>query len=504
MRVALDDRIAMVLAFIGGGCLLIIEIVAARLLAPTIGVSLYTWTSVIGVVLAGVTVGNYLGGRAADRWPSRSTVAVIYVAGSLASLAILGLIHFVGSLRLSSGAPVILQVLWLNALLFFLPSTVIASSTPVLTRLSLHSVATGGRVVGRIQAAAALGSITGTFLTGFVLISSFGTRRIIAGVALTLLLLAIAARPPWLRGRAYELGALAAVIVATGWVAGSGCLRESDYYCIKVQRVTLAALSPGSATPVSGEFRALYLDRLLHGIVDLSDSTVLYYPYEQSYAQAIASEFPYGSRLDSFFLGGGEYSFPRYVEAEYRGPIDVAEIDPAVTTTARQVLGLKPTARLHTHGEDARRFLESLPAARQYDLVIGDTFNDYEVPYQLTTEQFNDLVSRHLRPDGLYLLNLIDSSHHDFLRSEIRTLRKTFAYVGVLRVPGTWPPPSRRATYVLVCAKRPPPALAPLAVAPSDVDAFVKGGYSVVLTDDYVPVDQLLAPVYAQAQAQRG
>src|SRR6185369_4372640 len=102
--------IAMILAFVGSGCLLILEIVAGRLLAPTLGVSLYTWTSVIGVVLAGVSLGNYLGGRLADRWPSRSTVALIYVAGSLASLAILGLVHYVSSLELPSGAPAILQV----------------------------------------------------------------------------------------------------------------------------------------------------------------------------------------------------------------------------------------------------------------------------------------------------------------------------------------------------------------------------------------------------------
>ena len=66
---AFDDRVAVVLAFVGSGCLLILEIVAGRLLAPTVGVSLYTWTSVIGVVLAGVSLGNYLGGRLADRWP---------------------------------------------------------------------------------------------------------------------------------------------------------------------------------------------------------------------------------------------------------------------------------------------------------------------------------------------------------------------------------------------------------------------------------------------------
>jgi spermidine synthase len=494
----LDSRLATGLAFVGGGCLLIIELVAARLLAPTLGVSLYTWTSVIGVVLAGVTLGNYLGGRIADRWPSRSTVALIYLAGSLTTLAILGLLHVVGSLQLSNGAPVILQVLWLNALLFFLPSTVIAAATPVLTRLSLHSVAEGGRVVGRIQAAAALGSITGTFLTGFVLVSAFGTRWIVAGVAATLLVLAVAARPPWLLGRVYELAALLAVIVAAGWVSHSGCLQESDYYCIKVQDVSLARISGQTLRRVPGTFRALYLDRLLDGIADLSDPTVLYYEYEQLYAEAIAAVFPHGSQISALFLGGGEYSFPRYIEAEYRGNVDVAEVDPAVTRVARRYLGLKPSPRLHIHNEDARRFVSDLPAQARYDLIFGDTFNDFAVPYQLTTKQFNDLLARHLQPNGLYLLNVIDGVHHDYLRSEIRTLRETFPYVGVLRITGSWPPPPQRATYVLVAAKHVPAHPLPAVVPPAELEAFVQHGHSVVLTDDYVPVDQLLAPVFAR------
>ena len=151
----------------------------------------------IGVVLAGVSLGNYLGGRLADARPTARRSPCLR-RGLLASLAILGLVHYLDSLLLPNSAPAMAQVLWLTALLFFVPSTVLAAATPVLTRLSLHSVDEGGRVVGRIQAAAALGPILGTFLTGFVLISAFGTRRIVAGVAVTLLLLAFAARLSWL------------------------------------------------------------------------------------------------------------------------------------------------------------------------------------------------------------------------------------------------------------------------------------------------------------------
>ena len=498
----LGSRLAVGLAFFGSACLLILEIVGGRLLAPTLGVSLYTWTSVIGVVLAGVSLGNYLGGRLADSRPSRSTVAVIYLAGSIASLAILGLVRTIDALQLPSGAPAIVQVLWLTAILFFVPATVISSATPVLTRLSLHSVSEGGRVVGRIQAAAAAGSILGTFLTGFVLISEFGTRRIVAGVAVTLLLLAIAARPPWVRGRVFELGSLLAVILAVGWVSTSDCVRESNYYCIKVKKVRVGVATGSGTAQASGDFRALYLDRLLHGVVDLSDPTALYYAYEQVYAQAIASVKPPLSRIDSLFLGGGEYAFPRYVDAQYRGSTDVVEIDPAVTRVARSHLGLNPSRRMRIHHEDARRFLTSLPAQRAYDIVLGDTFNDYSVPFQLTTREFNDVLARHMRSDGLYLMNVIDAEHNDFLRSVVRTLGETFPFVTVLAAPGTWPPTTTRETSVVVAAKHAPARPLPGAVSQAELEAFVSGGHSVLLTDDHVPVDQLLAPVFRQHLAE--
>ena len=148
---------------------------------------------------------------------------------------------------------------------------------------------------------------------------------------------------------------------------------------------------------------------------------------------------------------------------------------------------------------DARRELRALPASTKFDAVFGDAFDDFEVPYHLTTHEFNELVARHLRPSGLYVLNVIDSVHYDFLRSEVRTLRRTFPYVSVLAPAGIWPPLGKvRATFVVVAAKAPPKQR--LRAVPSRaLDSFVAHGHSVVLTDDYAPVDQLLAPVFRQA-----
>src|SRR5579872_4944360 len=84
---------AYLVVFIASGCTLILEIVAGRIVAPVVGVSLYTWTSVIGVVLAGISLGNYTGGLVADRWPDRRTLGVILALGGLTSLSVLPLIN---------------------------------------------------------------------------------------------------------------------------------------------------------------------------------------------------------------------------------------------------------------------------------------------------------------------------------------------------------------------------------------------------------------------------
>jgi predicted membrane-bound spermidine synthase len=72
--------------FISSFCIMVLELVAGRLIARFLGASLYTWTSVIGVVLAGITLGNYLGGRIADRFSPRKALAVLFAIASLKKL----------------------------------------------------------------------------------------------------------------------------------------------------------------------------------------------------------------------------------------------------------------------------------------------------------------------------------------------------------------------------------------------------------------------------------
>ena len=187
MYAALNMTRLYAIAFIASGCTLVIELVAGRLLAPYIGVSLYTWTSVIGVILAGISIGNFLGGRLADRFPGPSVLGLTLVAASLTSFVTLGLVSLLPQFTL--WMPLVPRILVLTTVIFFLPGCILGMITPLVVKQALTDLGHAGGLVGRVYAISTAGSLVGVYLTGFVLIAHFGTRLIVVMVAAVLLIL---------------------------------------------------------------------------------------------------------------------------------------------------------------------------------------------------------------------------------------------------------------------------------------------------------------------------
>jgi predicted membrane-bound spermidine synthase len=156
--------VSYLIVLVASGCTLILELVAGRVLAPFVGVSIHTWTSIIGVVLAGISLGNYLGGVLADRAGPARMLAVLLAAGGLASVAVLPLASGLGALAPRS-YPLVFRIVLLTTLLFFLPSVLLGMVPPVAIKHALDDLAQAGKVVGRVYAASTVGSLVGTFLT---------------------------------------------------------------------------------------------------------------------------------------------------------------------------------------------------------------------------------------------------------------------------------------------------------------------------------------------------
>ena len=511
--------------FVSSLCIMVVELVAGRLIARHVGSSLYTWTSVIGIVLAGIAIGNYVGGRLADRYRAREALASLFLLSSAACLLIPLLNERVGQLSMLRGQEWGLRIALHVFFVFFVPSALMGTISPVAAKMALGLNRETGRTVGSVYSWGAVGSIVGTFMTGYFLIAQMGTVAVLLSVAAVLLAMSIffgaQTTLPYL-----WMGVLAANFLAhTGpweWTRTIGerlglreykdefvhFLTESQYSFIRIED-----------EPDMPGVRSMTLDFLVHAYVSMTDPDELVYEYENVYAgvtEAVVHDWPAERGPRALMLGGGGFVFPRWMLRRWpKSYIEVAEIDPEVTRAAYESFDLPANTPMRIYNLDARNHVEDLLTrldrgqdAGRFDLVYGDAFSHYSPPFHLTTYEFNEKVRRLMSPDGVFLANVIDIYQSGlFLGAMINTLEKSFPHVYVLNtVFGGPSDDDYRDTFVVVGSGR------PLKLDDLDFDVY-KGSLieqhnlatlrrrsnNLVLTDDFAPVDNLLAPVIATA-----
>lgn len=507
------------LVFLAGACVMAVEVAAGRVIARHLGQSLYSWTSVIGVVLAGISAGSYAGGWLADRFRPLRLLRALLFFSSLLCLAVPPINSLVaGSYRLMELSwPV--RILLHTTAAFLLPSAALGAIPPVAARAAVTLRSGVGRTMGAAYAWGAAGSILGTFVTGYWLVDALGALGVVVSVAAVLAILAAACG----RASAWALAWACACVVlgvtafasapAAQRIGGALRLREGEdprvVYRDESQYSCITVVSGGAERNIRG----LYLDKMMHSTMDAANPTNLLYKYAWIYEAVLDRHTPPGRPITSFVIGGGGYTFPQYVAITRPGSrIDVAEIDPAVTEAARRACGFVTEDAVRIHHMDARNFVADLVRRLRrgedvplYDYVFGDTFNDYSVPYHLTTEEFNEDLSELMTDDGVYLLNMIDRFDSGrFLAAIVRTYRRTFPHVCVFYCHRNL---DRRGTYVVAASKR-ALDLEGLAeevaarrpfygrlLSDGEIEGLLARTPNVVLTDDYAPVENLLAPV---------
>ncbi|MEV5967889.1 fused MFS/spermidine synthase [Kribbella sp. NPDC051952] len=476
------QRLAIALAFGSSAAVMVLELVSLRLVAPYIGLTLETNTAVIGVALAAIATGAALGGRFADTVPpSRTLGPLMLFAGALVML-VLPVVRWTGEAVRGGSTDLVFLVL---AVTLFIPAALLAAVTPMVTKLRLGNLAQTGTVVGRLSAYATVGGIVGTVLTGFV----FVAETPISGIVLTLgglLVVAGAVLTVVLRGAqaAVKPVALALIGATLTLVAPRPCEVETAYHCAKVV-----------ADPGRDGGRTLYLDQLRHSYVDLNDPTYLEFTYIKNFVAAINATWPAGKPVDALHVGGGGLTMPRYLTATRPGSKNqVYEIDGAVVELDKKELGVRTGPDLAVTVQDGRLGVRD-EATDSRDLVVMDAFSGLSVPWHLTTRELVADVRRVLRPDGVYLVNVIDYGRELFAKAEIRTLQAEFAHVAVIARPDEFAEKGG-GNLVLIGSDRPIDVAAIKPAPGNDVRDDLTGfvGNAPVLTDDYAPVDQLLTP----------
>jgi MFS family permease len=100
---ALPPLGAAALVFLAAGTVLMLEILAVRLLAPYVGLTLQTTTAIIGAALAGIAAGAAIGGQLADRTKTRRLIVLLLIGGGLLALLIVPIVHLLGPGARGSG-----------------------------------------------------------------------------------------------------------------------------------------------------------------------------------------------------------------------------------------------------------------------------------------------------------------------------------------------------------------------------------------------------------------
>ncbi|MDR0379149.1 MAG: fused MFS/spermidine synthase, partial [Candidatus Accumulibacter sp.] len=402
-------------SFLCGMAVMVLEMAGSRIVAPYMGTSLIVWTALIGVIMASLSAGYWLGGIVADRRPEMKLLAwIVLAAALLTGAAALGANPVLAALSRLPGlylAPVAGAVA-----LFAAPGVLLGMVSPFIVRLAMRGVDSSGATVGRFSALSATGSILGTFLGGFVLIAHFSSGTVLLLVATVLAF--VTALLQWDAGRgngkkAAPAALLCAVFFGVSWaaevlglpLASVGAhvdtlynhilVADREYAGRRTRYLTTGALNEGAQS-------VIYPDRP----DDLASDYTRFYDLAFHYR-------PEAKKI--LMLGGGGYCVPRHLLATRRDvSVDVVELDPGITAVAREFFFLRDEGNpnISIQHEDARIFLNREAGRRPgaYDAIFADVFGSwYSIPFHLTTVEAARAMSALLSEDGVLVSNVISS-----------------------------------------------------------------------------------------------
>ena len=494
-----------------------VEMTAARQVTVMLGGNHIVWSLIFVAFIGWMGVGGFVGGRLADRFPSRALVTVILgLTGVVIAATSLLETHFTGDWVCLW--PVALRMA-VQILLGFAPVALMlgAASTVLLKFTTADALAAGDKArIGYMYALSSAGCVVGTFVTGLGLIGTVPAVALMGAFAVAAALAALPDRAAF----GFALAALAVAASArtpypdeidTNHDQKIVSHRESLY---NVVTVTCDAANPKS--------RTIWLDRIPHTQADVSRPGLL----ASSYTRMIAAVV--GSRPSNIFMiGGGGYALPVYWNyVDHKGEIVVAEIDPVVKDSAFAYLA--PSLAKVEREPDVAKAKYSFPTADgravadtlesgHYDYVIGDTISDTAIPYHLVTKEFNDRMKRLLKPGGVSITHTLDTlDKPSILAALVKTLSETYAHVAVLSYTGVT---DVRQSLVVVASDDPKAVdLAAAAktlekeyrntfyriVSPEKIAAMKADPAALVLTDRFAPVERYVWRVITRDMQRRG
>jgi predicted membrane-bound spermidine synthase len=482
---------------------MILEITATKIVAPYFGNSLYIWTSLIGIMLGGLSIGYLVGGKIADKEVNSRRLSLILLFNTILCLFI-----YFFSLQILSYIFSHLHFVVLAALIsitfIFTPACIcFGMISPYISKLYITDLKHTGRSIGMLYFISTIGSISGTFLAGFYLLSVLDSFNIILLIALTLSICSIV-----INSKHYYIFKFSILV----FVIYLLFIHSNNIYTLNVFRkhtenhsYILRAIIPSSYAeyfiteihnPNLGTIRNLITNfNAVQSSYIVSKPQILQSPYTRYFTLPNC----YKEKNNVLMIGGGGFIYPSYsLKYTPKNEITVVEIDPKLTQIAETYFDLPlNNKKIKIENSDGRLFLNKNEI--NYDAIIMDAFDYNLIPFQLVTYEAITKIYSSLNSDGIVIMNIVDSvskNKINFLGSEYKTYKSLFPKVEIYQVNNNLNL-SNRQNFILVAYKNNNATnlqedclFNTNHFYKNKIDMSIQNG--LILTDKFAPIDRLL------------
>ena len=421
-----------IIVFLSGAIGMGLELIAARVLSPYVGSSNVVWTSIIGIILVSMSLGYWLGGKKADKEASGNILSRLLLGSALFTSIIPLLETIVVKEFAGIVSNLIVAAILCAIIVFSIPSFILAMISPFAVKMKSMQETEIGSLSGRISSLSTIGSITGTFLMGFVLIPNIGVTNINIGITILLVVMSILARDDI--NKKYILSTISLVVVMIilmfigKWVfklANPEILVDTDS---QYSRIWVKQVNTTKTT-----YKTLQVDTGLESYIDTETGEMgaMYLRYYDLF------EYLNKDAKSTLMIGGAAYTYPIHYLQKYQDKtIDVVEIDEKMTQIAEEQFGLNAKdERLKIYTQDGRSYLNY--SENKYDTILIDAFKGLNAPFELTTYEALVHAKNMLNDNGIVLTNIISSlegEDTDFIEYEYATYKVVFDDVKIFQV----------------------------------------------------------------------
>lgn len=406
---------------------MVLELLGTRVVAPYVGSSLYVWTSLIGVIMAFLSLGYYWGGALSERNANISRLSLL-VFFTAVWVFVIALVKEVFMLWL---VQILIFPHWQSIVaaivLFGVPSFLLGAVSPYAARLAISSVSNSGASVGKLYAISTAGSIAGTFLTGFIFVPVFGHIKTMYMIVSSLILVSILFSRKMLWIKIIFLG-ISIWAMSQGWT-----IANSAAHVLVLDKDTAYVRTQISESKNGNEIiRGMYTDSAHSSSVVMGDPTKLAFDYYQYYDLMFWNSYA----KNVLMIGGAGMGYPRYALKRYPDmQMTVVEIDPELYSIAKSSMGFEPTQNLSMVFDDGRVFLNK--DTHRYDAILFDVFSAYTMPWHLTTYEAAIRTKNLLTQDGVVIINSIGSlggENSHIVKSLASTYKRVFGNVEIFAI----------------------------------------------------------------------